>query len=133
MTRLFVCLLLLVCSGSAVLSAPAPTPPLAWVFDIHQDKQLVPQGKVFLKVGTKRMLIEPKAQAGFRTLSRSDYKGYKVPVAALTACSGWFAGGGQDLYVVRRKNSLRVYRRWTDEQAPEFPYKLIRTIALPGH
>ncbi len=135
MARLLICLLLLVLSSSAAWSAPAPpphTPALAWVFDTHEDKQLIPQSKVFLKIGTRRQLILSKAQAGFRTLSRADYKDYKIPKAALTACSGWFAGGGEDLYVTRRKDRLRVYRRWTDEQAPEFPYKLIRIITLPG-
>ncbi len=122
---------LLLASAGAVYAAPTPaTPVLAWVFDTHPDKELVPRGKVFLKVGSKRIVIEPKAQAEFRILSRADYKEYKVPASALTACSGWFAGGGEDLYVVRHGNSLWVYRRWTDEQAPEFPYKRIRTIAL---
>lgn len=130
MSRLFVWLLLLVCSGSAVLAAPSPTPPLAWVFDIHPDKQLTPQGKVFLKVGARRVLIEPKSQFEFSTLGRAEYKDYKVPAASLTACAGWFAGAGEYLYVVRRQNSLRVYRRWADEQAPEMPWKPIRTIAL---
>lgn len=136
MFRLLVCLLLLVLSASAALSTPAPpphAPALTWIFDTHEDKQLIPQSKVYLRVGTKRVLIEEKAQAGFRTVSRMDYKVYKIPAAALTACSGWFAGGGQDMYVIQHKKSLRVYRRWTDEQAPEFHYKLIRTIALPGH
>ncbi len=132
MSWLFACLLLVLSTGAA-LSAPPPAPrvpALAWVFDIHPDKQLVPQGKVFLKVGTRRVLIEPKAQFGFSTLRRAEYKDYKVPAAALTACAGWFAGAGEDLYVVSRGNTLRVYRRWSDEQAPAMPWKLIRTIAL---
>ena len=121
---------LLVPAGAVYAAPTPPTPVLAWVFDTHPDKELVPRGKVFLKVGSKRIVIEPKAQAEFRTLSRADYKEYKVPASALTACSGWFAGGGEDMYVVAYKKSLRVYRRWTDEQAPEFHYTLIRTIAL---
>ena len=124
-------LLLVPCAG-AVFAAPVPTPPLTWVFDTHQDKELVPHSKVYLRVGTMRVLIEPKADCEFHPVSRADYKTYKVPAPALTACSGWFGGGGEDLYVVRRKDRLLVYRRWTDEQAPEFPYKRIRTIPLPG-
>lgn len=134
MSRLLACLLL-VLFASAAVSAPAPpprAPVLTWVFDTHEDKELIPQTKVYLKVGTQRVLILSKAQAGFRTLSRTDYKVYKIPAAALTACSGWFAGGGQDMYVIPHKKSLRVYRRWTDEQAPEFQYKRIRTLPLTG-
>ncbi len=134
MSRLLACLLLLAFSESAASSAPTPprAPALTWVFDTHEDKQLIPHGKVFLKVGTRRVLIEPKAEFLFQPVGRADYKQHKVPVSALAACSGWFAGGGEDMYVIQRRNSLRVYRRWTDEQAPEFHYKLIRTITLPS-
>ena len=124
--------LLLLAAAGAVPAAPSspPTPALRWVFATHPDKELVPRGKVFLLVGAKRVLIEPKVDCEFHPVSRADYKTYKVPASALAACSGWFGGGGEDLYVVRRKDSLLVYRRWTDEQAPEFAYKRIRTIAL---
>ncbi len=134
MFRLLVCLLILVLSESAAIAAPASSPrapALSWVFDTHQDKEFVPHSKVYLRVGTKRVLIEPNAEFEFNTVSRKEFKDQKVPALALTACWGWFAGGGEVLYVVQHKKALRVYRRWEDEQAPDFPYKRIRTITLP--
>ncbi len=103
--------------------------PITWVFDIQDSADLTPHGRVFLKVGGRRLLVESRTQFHFQVLDRSNYKDHAVPSSALTACSGWFAGGGEDLYAVRRAGRLRVYRRWMDEQAPEFPFKLIRSFS----
>lgn len=123
---------LLVGAATAAPAPPPRVPALTWVFDIHQDEQLIPHGKVHLRVGTKRVLIEPKAGFLFQPVTRPDYKYHQVPASALTACTGWFAGGGEDIYVIQRRNTLRVYRRYLDEESGIFPYKLIRTIPLAG-
>ena len=120
------------------LAAPGPaaradTAPVAvsWVFDTHQDGQGNPVSRVFLRVAGRRMLVESHSQLQYSVTDRAGYKDLKVPRAALAACTGWWAGGGENLYVIRRGPRLLVLRRWQDEQGPDLLYKLLRVIPLP--
>ena len=110
-------------------AAPLPV-ALAWVFAIHDNQEGSPRGKVYLSVGGRRELVEADAQYQFQVVSRAEYHDHAVPSGALCACSGWWAGGGEDLYVVRRGNRLKVYRRWLDEESGIFPYHLLRTFRV---
>jgi len=111
---------------------PAPRPPaLAWSFDIHGDHDGNPHGRVFLRVNGRRVLILPETDMGYHLVQRSDYRAINVPAEALTACSGWWAGAGMDLYVARRGGRLNVFLRDLDEQAPASAYRLIKSIPLP--
>ena len=122
---------LLVSAGfSSAAPASKQTPPVAWVFQMHRDKSGTPSTDVFLRVGGKQTLVMRQAQEEFEALPRSSYKDHAVPAQALAACAGWFAGAGDDLYVIRRGRSLVVYRKQQDEQAPDFPWKRLKVIAL---
>lgn len=103
---------------------------VAWAFDTHEDRDGNPRTKVFLVVGARRVLVTESA-ANFNVLERKDFKEHAVPAAALTACSGWWAGQGADLYVTRRGRSLVVYSRDLDEQAPASRYKRLKVIPSP--
>jgi hypothetical protein len=101
-----------------------------WLFDAREDGDGIPHTKVSLAVGDRRVFLEEVA-AKFAVLERRDYKSHGVPASALTACSGWWAGAGEDLYVVRRRGSLVVYSRTLDEQAPVGAYKRLKVIPSP--
>ena len=103
---------------------------VTWAFDTHEDRDGNPRTKVFLVVGSRRVLLT-EAAANFSVLERQDYKSHAVPAAALAACSGWWAGAGEDLYVIRRNRSLIVYSRDLDEQAPASRYKRLKVIPSP--
>lgn len=104
----------------------------SWQFDltIAEDSD-TPRGKVYLLVGSRKVLIFSDAIGAFSVIERADYKSKGVPTTALTACSGWWAGQGQDLYVVRRRKQLIVYIRELDEQAAIPPYRRLKVIPLP--
>lgn len=104
----------------------------SWQFDlkIAEDSD-TPRGKVYLLVGNRKVLIFSDAIGVFNVIERADYKSKGVPATALTACSGWWASQGQDLYVVRRRKQLIVYIRDLDEQAPIPPYRRLKVIPLP--
>ena len=113
-------------------ASPAPqTPPLQWVFQTRHDAQTNPHTDVFLRVGSRRVLVLRQAEEEFRVPAKTNYKDAGVPAQALTACLGWWAGAGDNLYVVRRGRSLVVYRREVDEQAPDLPWKRFKVISLP--
>ena len=103
---------------------------VTWAFDTHEDRDGNPRTKVFLVVGARRVLLT-EATANFSVLERQDYKSHAVPAAALAACAGWWAGAGEDLYVIRRDGSLIVYSRDLDEQAPASRYKRLKVIPSP--
>lgn len=131
-TIVFACLLLAPLGAPrGVSGSPAPRPPaLAWSFDTHEDRDGIPRGRVFLRVNGSKVLVLPKTDMQYQIVPRSEYHEKKVPAAALTACSGWWAGAGMDLYVVRRGGRLNVFLRDLDEQAPDSPYRLIKSIPL---
>lgn len=104
-------------------------PAIAWVFDIKRDADTTPRANVSLQVGKKRIHLM-KTTAEFQKLTMAEYKDRNIPSDALAACSGWWAGQGVDLYVIRRGKRLEVFLRGLDEQAETPPYKRIKVIAL---
>ena len=109
---------------------PASRPPIvAWSFDIH-DYDISPHGRVFLRVNGRNTLVVSKADMQYQTVPRLGYHERNIPAAALTACSGWWAGAGVDLYVVRRGGRLNVFLRDRDEQAPDTAYRLIKSVPI---
>ena len=139
MNRLFAVLTFAVLVFAALpalpLPAPAapgarPTPPLGWVFQMHRDKDDAPLTNVFLRVGGKQLPVMRGAQEQFDRVAKADYKDRGIPASALAACSGWWAGAGDCLYVIRRGRSLVVYRKEMDEQAPDLPWKRLKVIPL---
>jgi len=115
--------------GAAQKAANAQA-EVTWAFDTHEDRNGNPHTKVFLIVGARRVLVM-ETTANFSALERKDFKEHGVPATAVTACSGWWAGAGEDLYVVRRNRSLIVFSRSLDEQAPASPYKRLKVIPSP--
>lgn len=103
-----------------------------WLFDIKMDNSdNTPRGKVYLMVGNRKVLIRPDVVGEYHVIERADYKSSKVPASAITACGGWWAGQGEDLYVIRRKRQLVVFIRYLDEGAPVPAYRRLKIIPLP--
>lgn len=103
---------------------------IEWLFDI-KDGEYAPEGKVYLLVGNRKILLLPNATERYDRIERKDYKRNEIPPSAVTAIFGWWAGQGKTLYVVRRQNRLMVFIRHADEGAPVFPFKRLKTIRLP--
>jgi hypothetical protein len=104
---------------------------ISWLFDIRNDKYGNPRGKVFLLVGGRKVLILPNAAAQYRVLDRAEYKSRDVPATAITACTGWWAGQGEDMYVIRHKKQLVVFIRYLDEGVSVPAFKRLKVIKLP--
>lgn len=89
-----------------------------------------PHSRVFLNANGKRTLVF-STNEGFQTMSRDSFADQHVPREALAACSGWWAGAGDNLYVVRRGARLDVYRQELDEGIEKpMPYRVIKSIRL---
>lgn len=103
---------------------------IEWLFDI-KDGEYTPEGKVYLLVGARKILLLPSATERYERIERKDYKRNEIPPSAVTAISGWWAGQGKTLYVVRRKKRLIVFIKYADEGAPDFSFERLKTIRLP--
>src|SRR5262245_47497686 len=99
----------------AVKKASNSQASISWLFETRNDKYGNPRSKVFLLVDGRKVLILPNAASQYRVLDRADYKSRDVPAAAIAACTGWWAGQGEDMYVIRRKKQLVVFIRYLDE------------------
>jgi hypothetical protein len=102
---------------------------VSWEFDSREDRDGNPQTRVYLKVGARRVFVI-REMAQFSVLERKDYSTHEVPQRALTACFSWWAGGGSQMYVVRRGRQLVIYRRSLDEQVDTEPYVRFKTIPV---
>lgn len=89
-----------------------------------------PHSRVFVNANGKRTLVFSYDE-GFQTMSRDEFADQHVPREALAACFGWWAGAGDNLYVVRRGARLDVFRQQLDEGTEKpMPYRLIKSIRL---
>ena len=131
---LFVLTALLPNLGSADPFAPIKANPskvdVEWVFDIKQDDTDTPRGKVFLVVNTRKILLRRAVVGNYSVVDRAEYKDRGIPNAAITACSGWWAGSGEILYVIRRRSQLFVYIRYLDEGVSHSSNRRLKTIQL---
>jgi hypothetical protein len=106
---------------------------IAWNFAIKEDSNGNPAGKVYLKVGKKRVLILKDASWSFSEvdLKSEEAAGHDVPRKAVTACFGWWAGSGVDIYVIRKGKQLVVYARFLDEMVANSKFEKLKSIPLP--
>ena len=105
-------------------------PVLSWSFAIHTDRSGNPHGKVFLLFSNRRVLLRPDAYTQFHILNRVDYSEHSIPRSAVTACSGWWAGEGEEIYVIQNQSHLNIYGRQLDEELPLPAFRKIKSIAL---
>lgn len=116
-------------AGASVGNANSPQGNVSWDFDSREDRDGNPQTRVYLKVGGRRVFIV-RETAQYSVLERKDFSSHEVPARALTACVSWWAGGGSEMYVVRRGRQLLVYRRSVDEQVDTGPYVRFKVIPI---
>ena len=123
-TSLFICFLL-GCSSAGLPHA------ISWNFDVHQDERDQPRGKVWLVVDGQRHMITDDPIGGYRIIAPKDYPQKQVPSNAVLACTAWWAGSGEDIYVRVESNRALVFRREYGETLSEVPpYSLFRTIPI---
>jgi hypothetical protein len=115
--------------GSRRSRALRAEPKVEWRFDTREDRDNNPNTRVFLIVNGRRFFVM-RDVAQFSTLNRKDYSAHDVPANALIACVAWWAGSGEEMYVIRRGRQLIVYIRYLDEQTELGRYKRLKTIPL---
>jgi len=137
-TRLALCVVTI---GSAcVLQASAIAAPqksgsksskhdaIAWEFKTI-EKGGLPHTQISVKIGSKKTLVIKDAVAKFHVLAHDEFKDHKVPSTAMSACSGWWAGQGMDLYAKQSGSTIVVYKSDTQEEGPGPGFKRVKSIS----
>lgn len=129
----FLAVLTMLCAGSRALAMGAKAhhgqTTLEWLFDSRNDRYGNPNTRVYLVAGGRRYFVLSDTSQ-FSVVEREKYKDHDVPAAAAAACSSWWAGSGLEMYVIRRGNSLILYRRYLDEQTETGRYRRFKVITL---
>jgi hypothetical protein len=112
-------------------AAPVSHPEVAWWFDVQLDGHDQPHGKVWLVVNGEGHLITNDPIGGYRIVASADYGQRQIPNNAALACTAWWAGFGEDMYVQVKADHVSIFRREYDETFPAIPpYLLFKTISV---
>jgi hypothetical protein len=126
MWKYFFLLLAIVIPGNATA---ADAENVSWHFETKRNDEGNPTTKVYVTISKKDIFLL-ETNSVFDILDRQKFNERSMPKNTIIACSGWWAGQGQDLYVMRRKNKLIVFIRDLDEGVSIPAYKPLKTIEL---
>lgn len=99
-----------------------------------EDEYGIPRNTVFLVTGNEKQTVGKCLACS--EITKKEYDAYNIPQNALSACGGWWAGGGDYFYVVVDENGkVDVYQGWQDEGEEEvskdpFHWKISKTITI---
>jgi len=115
-----------------VLSTPAnllskENLDIAWKFQ-ESWKNEIPQTTVYLLVNGAKHAVLTKAPMRFNVIENQDYAKLQIPSTAIKACSGWWAGSGSVLYVLKKGGFLEIYEQRIDSEVGKGSWKKIKKI-----
>lgn len=95
---------------------------LQWFFNETGKAEFdAPITEIYLVVNGQKNLISKENMLLSETPAEL-YKEYEIPNNALTSCRGWWAGGGNDYWVIPGTDGLEIYQRWIEEgSGPDAP------------
>ena len=98
-------------------------PDIMWDFeDKGEGEYGEPKENVNLIVNGKKYHIK-SSYYKFSKIVKDDYRTFDIPKDALLACRGWWAGAGEDFWVIKKDNALIVYHREIGEpESDSEPY-----------
>ncbi|MBL7731010.1 MAG: hypothetical protein JNM88_07515 [Chitinophagaceae bacterium] len=85
--------------------------------ELPNDSLEIPHSLVILSAAGKETIIDTVNTCS--TISIEEYRRYQIPGTAISACGGWYAGGGDYFYLLLRDGKPVVYAGWQDEGQDE--------------
>ena len=70
-----------------------------------------PSESLTLRVNTSEYLLEENQPFLYQALPRDQWASFGIPVEALSAVKGWWAGHGQAIYAIKSENGIKVYKK----------------------
>ena len=112
-------------------SQPRDSVPYQWSIKVTRDKQGIPTSAVSIVVNKHSHFVAKVEGNEMKPMDRALFDGWDVPKSSVTACFGWYAGGGDIYYALRRPHLLRIYHRAIDESdEKEQKPKLVLSLKL---
>lgn len=108
--------------GSQQNSNEKETISLQWFFNETGKAEFdAPVTEIYLVVNGQKNLIAKENMLVSETPSEL-FAEYEIPKDALASCRGWWAGGGNDYWVIPGTDGLEIYQRWIEEgSGPDAP------------
>jgi hypothetical protein len=85
--------------------------------DLGTDEMDIPHHAVVLEHGEFNDTVGTCLTC--QPISWVNYDEMQIPHTALSACGGWFAGGGDYFYCIENNGHIEVYTGWQDEGQAE--------------
>ena len=93
----------------------------SFIMDTFEDSMEIPHTKVTLDYNDSRTALDPMLCAG-TLYDKQQMKDMEIPDDAITACGGWYAGGGDYYYIVPTATGIAVYKGYQDEEQEDAGY-----------
>lgn len=92
----------------------------------------MPKSMIFLRLG--KDIFRIGALLNCANIELDNYQDYQIPVDALTAAGGWWAGSGDYFYVIKDAGKFVVKQGMMDEMqaADDYGYRTIATFSDAG-
>jgi hypothetical protein len=97
--------------------------------EIRSTDEMVPLAEVSVQIGDKVTVVDSISVCN--TFTAADYAQYEIPAAALMGCGGWWAGGGDYLYLLPDGDEVVLMAGWQDEGQEDtgFHYQEVRRFS----
>ncbi|MDH5178273.1 MAG: hypothetical protein OEZ39_19795 [Gammaproteobacteria bacterium] len=132
MIRRFCITVFLFCQA-AVCQAGTPNADYVWHSDSKMQAEMeIPETTLSLMCNKQIFVILEKQTVTYSEIDKQRYADFKVPADAVTAISGWWAGYGQTIYVIRSGQELKIYyTEYGEEENPSpLTFTLLKTLTL---
>lgn len=122
-------------SGGLEENTSTEPQPLTVAFDIRElsgPEEGAPLVEISLKVNGTSQILDSVAACS--VLDPSAYPNHEMPEEALTACGGWFAGGGDYFYAIEEAGEIVVMVGWQDEMQDDdgYHYEEFKKVSVPA-
>jgi len=111
---------------------PVREPEISWLCDVRVDKQTQhATGTISLRIGSQIAMLTKEPFAACYVIPTSRYSLFGIPAEAITACHDGFGPSSEEFYVVRRHDTLLVYRLSSSDATGQQPPRLLKRIRYP--
>lgn len=89
--------------------------------NLGEDTLGIPHSVLFLAENGGAIVLDTLT-VNLEKIEKERYAEMGIPAEAVDACGGWYAGGGDYFYVVKRNGNAVVYRGYMEEEQTDDGY-----------